>query len=200
MPYSWILIPLAAAFIGWFSIWVVISLLFRPERPRNILGIRFQGVFPKYQQRLADTVGGLVSRELLSFGDIREKIVHPANIQKIMPLVDEHVDEFLRVKLPKQMPVIGMFIGDKTIAELKAVFTAELEILFPVIMGNYIHNLEEQLDLKKLVTEKLAGFPPRKLEHIFKSAMSKELRMLPLAGAILGFVMGLVQLAILYWL
>jgi hypothetical protein len=39
------------------------------------------------------------------------------------------------------MPMIGMFIGEKTINELKAVFITELESLFPVIMKSYLGNL-----------------------------------------------------------
>jgi uncharacterized membrane protein YheB (UPF0754 family) len=200
MTYSWALIPLIAAFIGWFTIWLSIRLLFHPREPIRLMGMTFQGIFPRHQQRFAENLGKLVTQQLVSFSDIEHKILHPDNVQKIMPLVEEHIDSFLRIKLPQQMPVIGMFIGDKTIAELKAVFTTELETLFPVIMGSYLHNLEKQLDLEKLVTDKIAGFSTGRLEHILNSVMLKEFRAAQLAGAVIGFVLGLVQLMVLWWL
>ena len=49
----------------------------------------------------------------------------------ILPLADTHVDDFLRNKLPKAMPVMSMLVGDKTIAQLKAVFMDELRTLLP---------------------------------------------------------------------
>ena len=123
-------------------------MLFHPKEPRYILGIRFHGIFPKRQRQFAEKLGKLVSEQLLSFQDIEQKITHPENLKKIMPQVEEHIDHFLRVKLAEQMPVISMFIGDKTISELKSIFTKELETLFPVIMQKYMGSLQDQLVLQ----------------------------------------------------
>jgi len=132
----------------------------------------------------------------LSFKDIEQKITNPNNIKKIMPHVEGHIDHFLRNKLSEQMPMISMFIGDKTIAQLKSVFIAELEILFPTIMTNYMENLQHELDLEKIITEKVSGFSSDKLEEILNAIMSKEFRFVEIIGAVLGFVIGLVQVLI----
>lgn len=80
-----------------------------------------------------------------AFSDIQKKIIDPDNIKKMMPMIEEHIDHFLKVKLAKEMPMIGMFIGDKTITQLKTVFMAELEELFPVVMKNYMKSLQNEL-------------------------------------------------------
>lgn len=196
MHYGLLLIPLISAFIGWFTNWIAIKMLFHPREPKKILGVTLHGIFPKRQKQFAEKLGKLVSDELLSFGDIEAKITHPENLKKIMPLVEGHIDEFLRVKLAQQMPMISMFIGDKTIAELKTVFTAELELLFPVIMKNYMGSLQQELDLEKIVIEKVAGFSSDKLEEILNSIMSKEFRFVEIIGGVLGFVIGLLQVLI----
>ena len=187
------LIPLISAFIGWFTNWIAVKMLFHPREPKRILGIRFQGIFPKRQQQFAQKLGKMVSNELLSFQDIEAKISNPANVQKLMPFVEEHIDHFLRVKLADQMPVISMFIGDKTINQLKAVFIAELTELFPVIMKNYMNNLQEELDLEKIVIEKVSGFSSDKLEEMLNAIMAKEFRFVEIIGGVLGFVIGLIQ-------
>ncbi|MDD2792745.1 MAG: DUF445 family protein [Sediminibacterium sp.] len=187
------LIPLISAFIGWFTNWIAIKMLFHPREPKIILGIRFQGIFPKRQQQFAQKLGKMVSRELLSFQDIETKISNPANVQKLMPFVEQHIDHFLRVKLADQMPVISMFIGDKTINQLKAVFIAELTELFPVIMKNYMNNLQEELDLEKIVIEKVSGFSSDKLENMLNAIMAKEFRFVEIIGGVLGFIIGLIQ-------
>lgn len=187
------LIPFISAFIGWFTNWIAIKMLFHPREPKIILGIRFQGIFPKRQQQFAEKLGKLVSEELLSFEDIESKISNPANISKLMPLVEEHIDHFLRVKLPEQMPVISMFIGDKTIKQLKEVFITELTELFPAIMKNYMNNLQEDLNLEKIVSQKVAGFSSDKLEQILNAIMAKEFRFVEIIGGVLGFLIGLLQ-------
>lgn len=191
-----ILIPLISAFIGWFTNWIAIKMLFHPKIPKKILGVTFHGIFPKRQQQFAEKLGKLVSQELLSFKDIEQKITSPENLKKIMPVVDAHIEQFLRVKLADAMPMISMFIGDKTIAQLKDVFMKELEILFPQLMSNYMNNLQSELDLEKIVTQKVSNFSSEKLEEILNAIMSKEFRFVEIIGAVLGFVIGVLQLVI----
>lgn len=113
-----------------------------------------------------------------------------------MPQIEAHIEQFLKVKLPQQMPVIGMFIGDRTTNELKAVFITELEILFPVIMQQYMHNLENDLDLEKIVTRKVARLSSDNLEEMLLGTMSKEFRYVEIMGGILGLLIGLLQIFI----
>jgi uncharacterized membrane protein YheB (UPF0754 family) len=193
MSITWIIIPLISAFIGWFTNWIAIKMLFHPREPKKILGLTFHGIFPKRQQVFAARLGKLVSDELLSFSDISTKITNPSNLKSVMPLIEKHIDRFLREQLPEQMPLISMFIGESTIQELKAVFVRQLEVLFPEIMQSYVHTLKDQLDLEAIVTQKVAGFSSDKMEQILMSIMQKEFRFVEIIGGILGFVIGLLQ-------
>ncbi len=187
-------IPFISAFIHWLTIWMALKLLFHPRKPRQILWFKLQGVFPKKQTQIAENLGRIVGQELLSFGDIEKTITNPDNIKKILPLAEEHIDNFLRNKLKKSMPVVGMFIGDKTITELKTVFMQELEELFPVIMKNYVSNIKNELDLERIVVEKIAGFSSDKLEEMLNQILTKEFRFVEVIGAALGFFIGVLQI------
>lgn len=193
MNWTLLLIPFISAFIGWFTNWIAIKMLFHPKEPKRILGITFHGIFPKRQQQFAEKLGKLVSEELLSFSDIESKITNPENLDKIMPMVDKHIEDFLRVKLPESMPVISMFIGDKTINQLKDIFLTEMKTLFPQIMGNYMGKLKTELDLEKIVVKKVAAFSTDKLESILNQIMAREFKFVELLGGILGFIIGVLQ-------
>lgn len=195
-----ILIPVISGFIGWVTNWVAIKMLFHPRKPFRLLGMTIQGIFPKRQEQFAIKLGKLVSEQLLSFKDIEQKIVSPENLQKLMPVVETHVDDFLRKKLADVFPVISMFIGEKTIAQLKGHFLNELETLFPILMKRYMGHLQAELDLEKIVTEKVAGFSSDKLEEILMSIMAREFRFVEILGGVLGFIIGLLQVAITIWL
>lgn len=196
MTISWWLytIPFISAFIHWLTIWMALKLLFHPRQPKKILGFTLHGVFPKRQQQIAESLGRIVGQELLSFEDIEQTITNPANVQRILPLADEHIDNFLRVKLKESMPMISMFIGDKTIGQLKAVFMKELEELFPVIMKNYVAHLKNDLDLEKIVADKIANFSSDRLEIMLNQILTKEFRFVEVIGAALGFFIGLLQI------
>lgn len=191
-----IIIPVISAFIGWVTNWVAIKMLFHPRQPKKILGITFHGIFPKRQQQFAEKLGKLVSAEFLSFDDIEQKISSPDNLKKIMPMIENHIDDFLRHKLSNEMPVISMFIGDKTISKLKESFMKEIEILFPQVMKQYAGNLKAELDLEQIVITKVSGFSSDKLEEVLQQIMSKEFRFVEIIGAVIGFIIGLVQVII----
>ena len=196
MNWLFLVIPVISAFIGWFTNWIAIKMLFHPKEPKKILGITFQGIFPKRQQQFAMKLGKLVSNELLSFTEIEEKISDPANVEKILPLLETHIDAFLREKLTVEIPMIGMLIGDKTISQVKGVFLKELEELFPILMKQYMTTLENELNLEKIVIEKVGRFSSDKLEDILNQIMSTEFRFIEVIGAVLGFIIGLVQVLI----
>jgi methionine--tRNA ligase beta chain len=92
-------IPFISAFIGWFTNWIAIKMLFHPKEPKKFLFITFQGVFPKRQRQFAEKLGKMVSTELISFKEIEEKIVNPDNLKKLMPFVEIKIDDFAKVDL-----------------------------------------------------------------------------------------------------
>ena len=196
MNYWLILIPLISAFIGWVTNWIAIKMLFHPRNPRKIIGITFHGIFPKRQKQFAEKLGRLISSEFLSFTDIEQKISDPQNLKKVMPLIEAHVDDFLRSKLKSQIPVLSMFIGEKTIISLKEVFMQEIETIFPQVMKQFAGNLKNELDLEEIVIKKVAGFSTDKLEEILYQIMSKEFRFVEIIGAVIGFIIGVVQVII----
>lgn len=196
MNYWLLFIPVISAFIGWFTNWIAIKMLFHPREPKKILGLTIQGIFPKRQQQFAEKLGKLVSEELLSFKDIAHKITDPGNLDQLLPHVEEHIENFLKVKLKESMPMISMFIGEKTVTQLKGVFLEELRILFPTLMERYMGHLQEQLDLEKIVVDKVSSFSSDKLESILQHIMAREFRFVEILGGVLGFLIGLLQVAI----
>jgi uncharacterized membrane protein YheB (UPF0754 family) len=192
-----IIIPLTSAFIGYTGNKLLINILFHPLKPVRMPGFTIQGIIPKRQKQLAAQLSTLLSREFLSFTDLEAKIASPDNFKKIMPTVEIHIDDFLRNKLKDSFPMITM-VGDRTINTLKDIFMKELETLFPVIMKAYVQNLQKDLDLEQLIKDKLASFSPEKMKAGFYDAMGKELRQAGLMGAAFGFMIGLVQVIIIF--
>ena len=101
--------------------------------------------------------------------------------KKFLPAAEKHIDNFLRVRLGKERQhalMISMFIGEKTILQLKEVFMQELAELFPVIMKSYINNLKHDLGIsERIVVEKVAAFSSsEKLEKMLNQILTKEFR------------------------
>ena len=199
MNWWLLLIPVSSAFSCWLVLKLFFTILFQPGQPKKIAGFTIQGVLPAKQSSIARKIGKLVADQFFSMDAIKQKITDPANLQKIMPAIEEHIDDFLRNKLKKEMPIISMFIGDKTVTSLKKVFITELEILFPQIMSNYATNLVNDLNIEQLITQKIASFPVTGIETGFYQNLSREIKLAKLSAAVLGFITGLITLLIIFF-
>ncbi len=195
MNYWLFIISVISAFIGWVACRIAIKLLFHPRKPKKILGISFQGIFPKRQQQFGERLGKLAGT-MFSFDDIENKISDPQTLEKILPMIEAHIDDFLRNRLGAEMPMISMFIGDKTINKLKTALMKEIETLFPQVMKQFAGNLKTEFDLERIVNKKVADISPDDLEKILHREMAKEFRLVEIAGAVIGFIIGVIQIII----
>ena len=185
-----------STFTGWVTTWIAIKMLFHPRKPIKILGYNLQGIFPKNQRLIAEKLGQVVGKELLSFDEIEQKVTNPENLQKLKPAIEEHIDNFLNNKLKDVFPMLSMFIGEKTTTQLKEALLLELETLFPILMKTYMNKLQDDLDLEKIVTEKVAAFSSEKLEDILNQITKNEFKFLEFIGGFFGLLIGLVQILI----
>lgn len=96
--------------------------------------------------------------------------------------------------------MIGMLIGDRTINTLKEIFMKELETIFPVVIKGYVQNLQQDLDLEQMVATKIATLQADKLETAMYQSLKKELRAAGFFFGLIGFLIGLVQVGIIYLL
>ncbi|MCB9046446.1 MAG: DUF445 family protein [Chitinophagales bacterium] len=190
------LIPFISAFIGYFTNWIAIKMLFHPRKPVNLLGLTIQGIFPKRQKQFAQKLGIMVASELLHFDEIADKLKDPEQLRAISPTIENHIDSFLRIRLKEKIPVVSMFIGDSTIEKLKEGMMEEINTLLPQVIGEYTDGLKAKINIEKMVTEKVENFSSDKLEEILAAIMKKEFRFVEILGGVVGFIIGLLQVAI----
>jgi uncharacterized membrane protein YheB (UPF0754 family) len=77
----WLVPPLLGAVIGFITNVVAIKMLFRPLRAIRIFGIRLPftpGILPRQRQKLADSIGAMVQRELLTPEILKARLRSPA--------------------------------------------------------------------------------------------------------------------------
>lgn len=142
----------------------------------------------------------LISRLAAKFSvsdHLEDKLIGEDKIQVLLPRIEIHIDNFLRYKLGTAMPMVGMFIGEKTITEMKTIFMKELEEILPVVLKEYVTNLKTSLDPQKLLEESLSKIPETSLQESMEATLKPFTLRFHLAASLLGFIIGLCLLLIL---
>lgn len=189
---SLLFIALSCAFIGWLVNRAALWILFHPVQPVNLGFFKLQGIFPSQQHKLGAQLGKMVAEQFFSFDTISQKLTDPAKISAIKPYVEEHLEQFLRVKLPQSMPMIAMFIGDSTINQIKTTLADELDILFPKLIGQYLENVKGELDLQQIVSAKIAALSSPQVEAALREKFRNGFILMGWMSAMIGFVLGIV--------
>lgn len=190
-------LPLIAALTGYITNYIAIKMLFHPREKVKILFLEVQGIFPKRQKTLAEKLGKIVAEELFSVEDVKASLQKPGNAEEVTAVVDARLNDFLDNRLGEAMPMLAMFMNDELKLKIKTTLEAELQLILPELIDRFVSKIEEEVDVERTVYEKVVGFSTDKLEDILYSIMSKEFKFIEILGGILGFIIGLVQIAIL---
>ena len=187
------LIPLLAALIGWITNFIAVKMLFHPQKPLQFLGMTIQGVFPKRQKALAIKLGDLVANELFRMEDVSAKIQSFSTSKENTDAIGKRIEKTIRGKLIETFPMLSMFLSDDMIEKVTHLFRAELEEFITDSTTQLTKDLEKNLNINQMVRSKVSDFSSEKLERILVSLMKKEFKFIEIIGAILGFLIGCVQ-------
>ena len=190
------LIPIISAMIGWITNYIAVKMIFRPRIPINILGFQIQGLIPGRQLELAENLGSLVEKELVSHKDIQAILESEEVRDEIRNMIENQVDKFMADKLGS-LPMVSMFLQGDLAQQIKQMLVDQLDEVIPEFVETSITQIEKQLDFKEIVKQKVENFDHEKLEEIVFRIADKELKTIEILGAILGFFIGSVQVSIL---
>lgn len=196
MQSIYIIIPVYLMLFSCGIILFLFSILFKPNQPFTILGYKIQGIIPAALPGLMQSLKSFLPAMLPSFDSLEARFTKAENFEKIMPLIENHVDDFLRNKLSESMPMISMFIGDRTINQLKELFMRELRIIFPASIKSYLQGASAEFDSATLITDDMlkqaVATVQNNLQQIIHAKRKKALLIFGVAGLVGGIVLDLI--------
>ncbi len=189
-------VPLTGALIGWVTNSIAVGMIFRPRNPLRIGPFTFVGLIPKRRAELAATIGETVERELISHRDIRRLLRSPSFHGEMASAVGTRVDDLVTRYLGRGS-LVDLFLSLDVAEKIKQRISREVEESLPEMMEVLLKKVEDNVDFKKIVEEKIASFELDKLESIVHSIAARELSAIKRLGGILGFLVGLVQVCVI---
>jgi len=209
-PSAYLLIPVIAAFVGWFTNYLAVQMIFYPiefrgipiwrrdEIPLGLLG--WQGIVPCKTRVMSETMVNMVTTQLL-------------NIEEVFRRLDPNeVANILCPEVPKLMESIGNDmspVGWLPRLSKSVFFSLPLQSI--TAMSNMNHkfmhdltvamqdNIGALLNVKNCVVEQMMQ-DRALLGILFRKCGQKELDFLTNSGLWFGFMLGLIQMIVaLFW-
>jgi uncharacterized membrane protein YheB (UPF0754 family) len=224
--------PIAGAIIAFVTNVIAIKMLFRPLKEVRIFGIRVPftpGVLPRQREKLAQNIGAMVERELITPEVLRSRLaeVDIGNFSGV--ILDFLRSNEIRKELESKGRILlrGVFQKLNTFQRLfvsAGQYDQTLEKKMPEIINELIVSIETllqqdnvkkrilsavdgkvedvlaSLDIKTIVSQRIDSLDMLRVERIILDIMSNQFKWIYIFGGILGFFIGLFQAGLTYFL
>ena len=192
----WVILPVVGALLGWGTNRLALWMLFHPQRPVRLFGWPWQGVIPGRRSMLAESLSQALEEHLLTPED-RQALLDKLEIER-------HLDRIVTQTLQNQIPR-GPFqkvpalegAREKLIDVLRSQILQRLPGKLSEIDERILVEVAADIDVAGHVRQRLLDLPMDQIEILVKNVARRELIMIELAGAVIGFFVGLLQAAAL---
>lgn len=184
------LLVIIGAFIGWITNKIAIKMLFRPINPHKILGVTFQGVFPRRKDQMAVSLADIIEKELLSKEVIMDQLLSEERIETIKGKLKEMIIEKLVEAIP---PVAAMLVGGNIRTFVAKYMDKNGDRMFDQMIDEFRLVGFEGLNIREIVKKRIDSLDFAEFEKIIFGLMNKELRFVETIGLFLGALIGVVQ-------
>ena len=171
-------------------------MLFRPRKPVGLFKWKIQGLIPRRQVELATRVAEIVETELFNQHLIREEMKKIDLQPYLEQLATNIVWDRLGPRL-KQIPILGNLVNDKFLYGLNKLALESLIGETEPLLEKVSTEVEKHIAVRKIIEEKIHAFDLDQLEDIVRKLAHKEFRSIEILGAVIGFMVGLLQCLLL---
>ena len=190
-------LPFISAGIGWFTNYIAIKMLFHPREEKNFYLFKLQGIFPKRKKTLARNLAIMVSQQLFTTDDLVSQMDDGNMEVEFKEKLNGLIDKYLEEELPKTLnPIMAALIPSKFLNKIKQSIGDEIDNQFPQLKEQLVEKIKA-IDLEQVIYDKIIQFPDEKFEDVLMAVIKKELKYIEVAGAVLGFLIGLIQVGLL---
>jgi uncharacterized membrane protein YheB (UPF0754 family) len=188
-----IFLPIVGALIGYLCKLMAIKMLFHPARWIGIGPIGWQGVVqrrsPKFAAGVADTVMGAGVRVDAMLAKLDPAVLTEA----LAPLLEAAAPGALEAAIEAVKPGAFAALPAPVRTQLGAQIGVESKRIARVLIEELRPIAPELVDVRALIIRQLSGANADKLARLFQEVGKRELQVVIWYGAVLGFLIGLVE-------
>ncbi len=193
----WVM-PLFGLFVGWFSDWMALKMIFNPKHPTKYLGLfEWQGLFLKNRKEVSAKYGRLVAKEIVTPHNIVHSILNGPLSDRLYQMVQRHVQLMVDKQAGIAKPMVVFSVGSRRYQKMKKDVSVRLMDSLPETQYYMEGYAEEAMDLQNLMATKLQQLNEEEYESLLRPAFKEDEWILIAVGAALGFLVGEMQVLVM---
>ncbi|MCE5291971.1 MAG: hypothetical protein LLG14_22390 [Nocardiaceae bacterium] len=187
--------PIMGALNGFLTDWFCIKfLLFEPKKPKKYFGMfTWQGLFLKYQKEASAELANIVADKVITGHAVIDVIARGPRADRFFLIVENRIGRMIDEELGFTAPAVKVLVGTANIEKVKTLMAEEVMATLPDLMRHASDYIEKTLDIRNVLSQRLADLPPEEFEGVLRPAFHQDEWTLIGTGFALGAVAGFLQ-------
>jgi uncharacterized membrane protein YheB (UPF0754 family) len=189
----WIM-PGFGFFVGLSSDWLALNLIFIPREPQRWLGfIPVHGVLHAEREQVTRDYAKLIATDLFSPEVLLDAIMHGPTSERIFAAIEKEISAEIDKQVGFAQPLITFAIGSKRYRQMKDTISAMVLERLPATMKTAQDYGGQGFDIENLIVDKMSQLSPAEYENVLRPIFKDDEMLMVIVGAILGFLVGELQ-------
>ncbi|PTU32953.1 DUF445 family protein [Stenotrophobium rhamnosiphilum] len=189
----WVM-PIFGGLTGWLTDWLALRMVFEPKEPKRFFGVFvWQGMFIKRRKQVAAEYGRLIAKEILTPENVINGILHGPLSDRLADLVQKHVQNMVDAQSGIAKPFVVFTVGSKKYQEMKRTIAQRIVERMPETLKHVEKYATDAMDIERTLSTKMQDLTAEQFEGLLRPAFQQDEWILITVGAVLGFMVGELQ-------
>lgn len=192
-----LVLPIFGALIGWLTDWLAIKLVFFPRQAKRIGFLSFQGVFQRRRDEVAKQYAEIVTREVMTVPNILDAVLRGPRSDRLLTMIHRVVQETIDEQADLAKPVIAVAVGSETFSRMKHAAADRAMRYLPDTILHARDYATEALDIRDTIATRMRRLTRIEYEGLLRPAFRQDEWKLIAVGAVIGALIGELQVLLL---
>lgn len=192
------LMPAFGFFVGYFTDWLALRMIFRPIAPKRFLGVfTWQGLFHKRRDEVSVDYGSLLAGEILTPANLIEAMLTGPQSDRLFSLITREVKHTIDDQSSLAKPLAVLSLGGRRYQDMKREAASMVIARLPDTAREVEDYAIEALDVRNIVISKMRLMTNAEYEALLRPAFQQDEWKLVLIGGVLGGIIGELQVLLM---
>jgi uncharacterized membrane protein YheB (UPF0754 family) len=194
--HHWWILPIGGVLIGYITNLVAIWMIFKPTDEHKVGPFRFQGLFIKRQDEVADVYASIIADDVVNLSNIGDELLNGPRSDRTRQMISDALRPAVDNAVGPARPLVEIAFGRKEFEAVRSGVTTQAVDSTMQPLTDPEFNRRQSAHIQSMIAERMRTLASADFAEMLRSGMRQDEWLLYLHGAVLGFGGGLLHLAI----
>lgn len=192
----WWLLPIAGVIIGYVTNLVGIWMIFEPVKPRRVGPYTIQGLFLKRQPEVAGVYADIIAGDIVTMRNMGRELLAGPSGDRTRQMIEVAIHPAVDNAVGRASPAVRVAMGTREYDAIRDSVATDIVDYAISPLTDPEFNETQKASIRELIVDRMRDLPPEDFSEMLRTAIHEDEWLLYLHGAVLGFVAGLIHLAV----